>query len=290
MHPRGGIAEPMKSSMDHEANSTSWITLLDKRDRLVAEFRQDLPSRWPRLVATFLGDVQAVSETLPHGVVLLLLTDVARELDRLSGRPAVHQHSSLLASIEQRRVASLSAGALCDRFDAAVCAWCSRLQPDSLPEIQAHRVAEYIDQHFSEPITLRTLAVLSGVCTRELSRAFRSSMGMSIRQYLHATRIEQAVARLREGDKVESVVAAVGWRGRKNFFRHFKARVGTTPAQYRDGWLTQFAERGRTTPAFATAVGPIIASDRWRPASQASPTPRSPRSHNAASLSSCGTA
>ena len=60
---------------------------------------------------------------------------------------------------------------------------------------------------------------------------------MSIREYLHAARINQAAARLRQGDKVESVLATVGWRGRKNFFRHFKNRIGTTPAQYRDGWM-----------------------------------------------------
>jgi methylphosphotriester-DNA--protein-cysteine methyltransferase len=62
-------------------------------------------------------------------------------------------------------------------------------------------------------------------------------MRMSIREYLQAARINQATARLRQGDKVESVLATVGWRGRKNFFRHFKNRIGTTPAQYRDSWM-----------------------------------------------------
>jgi len=60
---------------------------------------------------------------------------------------------------------------------------------------------------------------------------------MSIREYLQAARIDHAAARLREGDKVESVLATAGWRGRKNFFRHFKDRIGTTPAQYRDSWV-----------------------------------------------------
>jgi methylphosphotriester-DNA--protein-cysteine methyltransferase len=60
---------------------------------------------------------------------------------------------------------------------------------------------------------------------------------MSIREYLQATRIDHAAERLRQGDKVESVLATVGWRGRKNFFRHFKERIGTTPAQYRDSWV-----------------------------------------------------
>jgi AraC-like DNA-binding protein len=265
LQPRRGIAEPMKAFMGHEANTTSWITLLEKRDSLIARFRHDLPSGWPKLISHFLHDVQGVSEALPHGVVLLLLTDVARELDRFAGR-AVDQNPSLVASIEQRHVISLSSEALCDRFDAAVSDWCSHLQPGSLlPDVQAHRVAEYIDQHFSEPITLRKLAALSGWCTRELSRAFRSTMRMSIREYLQAKRIDQAAARLREGDKVESVVAAVGWRGRKNFFRHFKARVGTTPAQYRDGWIAQSTAHERTIRMFTTEAGPGIPLDQVRP-------------------------
>ncbi len=289
MQPRRGVTALMNASMDQEANTTAWIALLDKRDHLVARFRHELPCAWPTLVATFVRDVQALSATLPHGVVLLLLTDVARELDRLSPRPTIDHQPSLLASIERHRVAAVPAHVLCDRFGAAVCDWCSQLQPGSLlPEVQAHRVAEYIDRHFAEPITLSQLATLSGWCTRELSRAFRASMRMSIRQYLQATRIEQAAARLREGDKVESVVAAVGWRGRKNFFRHFKARVGTTPAQYRDGWVAQSAGSERTIRLSGPARTPIVGPDSRR-GSATSRTPRSPQSHSTASPSSCGT-
>jgi AraC-like DNA-binding protein len=278
----------MKASMDHEVNTTSWIALLEQRDRLVAKLRHDVPDGWPRLVATFLRDVQPFSESLPHGVVLLLLTDVARELDRVAGQPAVGHRPSLLVSLDPVRAGSLSSNALCDHFDAAVCAWCTRLAPGSLlPEVQAHRLAEYIDQHFAEPITLATLGAVSGWCTRELSRAFRSSMRVSIRQYLQATRIDQAAARLRQGDKVESVVAAVGWRGRKNFFRHFKARFGTTPAQYREGWTALSAASETTSRMFANRTGPA-ASDRHRSRPPAPRAPRSPQFQNAAS-SNCGT-
>jgi transcriptional regulator GlxA family with amidase domain len=35
------------------------------------------------------------------------------------------------------------------------------------------------------------------------------------------------------GAKVEAVMLSVGIRGKANFYRHFKARFGTTPAEYR---------------------------------------------------------
>ena len=226
--------------MEYAANATSWIALLEMRDRLVAQLRHDVPAAWLTAIGVFLNQLKAVEPPLPSGVALLLLADLARELDRLTpGGSTNPLRPRLLNALEGAAVATASAAALCRQFEDALGHWCGRVEPGSLiPEVQAHRVATYIDQHFAEPITLMSLARKSGWCARPLSRAFRSTMHMSIRQYLQKTRIDHAAARLREGDKVESVVAAVGWRGRKNFFCQFKKRIGTTPAQYRDCWMS----------------------------------------------------
>jgi len=170
---------------------------------------------------------------------MLLLVDLARELDRLASGGTNNGHPQrLLAAVEAGIDAPPSTEMLCDQFEDAIRDWCRQVEPGSLiADVQAQRVANYIDQHFAEPITLMSLSRLSGCCSRQLSRDFRASMQKSVRQYLQDARIDHAVALLRAGDKVESVVAAVGWRGRKNFFRHFKSRVGKTPAQYRDEWL-----------------------------------------------------
>lgn len=223
--------------MPYEADSVSWVTLLESRDRLISQLLQDVPSAWPGLIGDFLGAVRIVPAQLPPGALVLLLADLARELDRLAVRESSTQRSELFATFGLASASELPADVLCARFEEAVHRWCNRLEPDTvIPEVHAHRVAEYIDRHFAEPITLEQLSKLSGCCSRYLSRAFRSSMQMSIREYLHAARVDQAAARLRQGDKVESVLATVGWRGRRNFFRHFKNRIGTTPAQYRDSW------------------------------------------------------
>ncbi len=224
--------------MDQEAQTTSWIVLLEMRDRLIAQLHHDVPAVWPSLIGRFLNEVKAVPH-LPSGVLLLLLVDLARELDRFAaGTATTLRRQSLLAALEADAAATPVTEAVCCRFEEAIRRWCARIEPGSLiSEVQAQRVAEYIDQHFAEPITLGSLSRASGWCTRQLSRAFRSSMRMSTREYLQATRIDHAAARLRQGDKVESVLAAVGWRGRKNFFDQFRQRLGTTPAQYRDSWM-----------------------------------------------------
>lgn len=225
--------------MPQEAESRCWITLLEARDRLMTNLRQNVPSAWPNLIGTFLSRVKDIPEPLPQGALLLLLADLARELDRVAGRtPMSAEFPQLLSALDLGRASEESADALCSRFEDVFSRWCGQLEPEPLlTEVQAQRVAAYIDRHFAEPITLERLSGVSGWGGRDLSRAFRSTMQMSIREYLQAARIDHAAARLREGDKVESVLATVGWRGRKNFFRHFKDRIGTTPAQYRDSWM-----------------------------------------------------
>jgi AraC-like DNA-binding protein len=222
--------------------------LLETRDRLITNLRHDVPSAWSNLIGTFLSRVKDISESLPPGALLLLVADLARELDRLAARThASAERPPLLAALDLRKASEESADAVCSRFEQAFAYWCVQLEPEPLvTEVQAQRVAAYIDRHFAEPITLERLSEVSGWGGRDLSRAFRSTMQMSIREYLQAARIDHAAARLREGDKVESVLATVGWRGRKNFFRHFKDRIGTTPAQYRDSWklLPGRTERG----------------------------------------------
>jgi methylphosphotriester-DNA--protein-cysteine methyltransferase len=78
--------------------------------------------------------------------------------------------------------------------------------------------------------------VLSKVIGRRpayLGRLFRQQLGMSVRAYVALTRMERAARAIRDGEKVEAVALEVGYRSKKNFYRQFKRRFGTTPAKYR---------------------------------------------------------
>lgn len=253
--------------MPQEAEPSSWIRLLETRDQLIFRLRHEVPSAWPGVIGEFLRIVTAIPGSLPRGVLLMILADLARELDRLSApESTANSRSLLLTAIDLRSASELPADALCSRFEEALAQWCAQLEPEVLTsEVQALRVAEYIDRHFAEPITLGGLSKLSGWCGRDLSRAFRTSMRMSVREYLQATRIDYATERLRQGDKVESVLATVGWRGRKNFFRHFKDRIGTTPAQYRDNWvsMSRHLERPHPSPRSPQSVN-VQTSSNWQ--------------------------
>ena len=97
------------------------------------------------------------------------------------------------------------------------------------------RILDRIDESYSEPITLQSLATELHRQSAYLGGMFRRTVGMSVHQWLTAVRLDRASALIREGVKVEAVSLLVGYRSKKNFYRQFKRRFGTTPCEHRNG-------------------------------------------------------
>lgn len=93
--------------------------------------------------------------------------------------------------------------------------------------------SRYIDAHYGEAISLTLLAGVVGCSRRYLAERFRRETGETVHGYLTRVRLNHAVGDVQAGAKVEAVMLGVGIRGKANFYRHFKARFGTTPAEYR---------------------------------------------------------
>lgn len=93
----------------------------------------------------------------------------------------------------------------------------------------------YMDVHYDEAISLTLLAGVVGCSRRHLVARFRRETGETVHGYLMRVRLNRAVGDVRAGAKVEAVMLGVGIRGKATFYRHFKARFGTTPAEYRVG-------------------------------------------------------
>jgi AraC-like DNA-binding protein len=93
----------------------------------------------------------------------------------------------------------------------------------------------YIDAHYDEEISLTRLASVVGCSRRYLAERFRRDTGETIHGYLTRVRMMHAIEDVQAGGKVDAVMLSVGIRGRANFYRHFKARFGVTPAEYRTG-------------------------------------------------------
>jgi AraC-like DNA-binding protein len=90
-----------------------------------------------------------------------------------------------------------------------------------------------IEARYAEPLTLRTLAGAIGCSREHLARRFRRETGITVHRHLVHVRVTRAAHEVRRGDKIEAVMLGVGFRGKRNFYRQFRAEFGTTPGAYR---------------------------------------------------------
>ncbi len=98
-------------------------------------------------------------------------------------------------------------------------------------------VKEYLEQHFSEHITLDDLASRFYINKYYLTRVFKEQYGQSITSYLISLRITHAKQLLRFTDKtVEEIGLECGLGALHYFSRVFKDVEGVTPSTYRTQW------------------------------------------------------
>ncbi len=94
--------------------------------------------------------------------------------------------------------------------------------------------AEYISQHFSEDISLASVAENLHVNTSYLSTLFRQVTGMTFKEHLNRVRIEEAARLLSNTDyPVMQIAIACGYKDQSYFTKVFKKQTGLTPKQYR---------------------------------------------------------
>jgi AraC family transcriptional regulator len=103
-----------------------------------------------------------------------------------------------------------------------------------LPAWQQKRVAEFIDTHLAEEISLAALAELVGLSVYHFARAFRRSFGTPPHRYHMARRIDRARALLqRPALSVTQIGIQIGFRETSSFTRGFRKFTGLTPTDYR---------------------------------------------------------
>ena len=96
------------------------------------------------------------------------------------------------------------------------------------------RVRAFLEEHFSEPLDLKTLAVVAGLSRFQLLRAFRRETGMTPHTYLIDCRVRAARRLLACGESVAGAASACGFADQSHLTRIFKAHAGLTPGRYRE--------------------------------------------------------
>ncbi len=99
---------------------------------------------------------------------------------------------------------------------------------------QQRRVAEYIEEHLSEPISLASLAEVAQLSPYHFSRAFKQSFGMPPHRYHMMQRIERAKALLAKPTvSVTEIALRLGFSETSGFTGAFRKLTSHTPSEYR---------------------------------------------------------
>lgn len=140
--------------------------------------------------------------------------------------------SSRLPKRENVRIFKNAYVALAENFRP-----CKRCRPDGLnlpAEEWINQVAGWIDVHFTETVTLETLAETFHGSPYHLQRLFTKFKGQSPLAYAQQKRLEKALQLLQDSELPIAVIAhAAGFGSTAYFITFFKKSIGLTPACYR---------------------------------------------------------
>ncbi|MEV6066915.1 DJ-1/PfpI family protein [Nocardia sp. NPDC052001] len=93
----------------------------------------------------------------------------------------------------------------------------------------------YISRHISEPLTVTDLAAQAHVSERQLSRVFKTDLGMTPAAYIESARVEAARNHLETSDHTLARIATLsGFNTTDTLTRAFRRILDTTPTEYRN--------------------------------------------------------
>lgn len=120
--------------------------------------------------------------------------------------------------------------AICDGYLSSVNLIEARQKTDNV----VHKLLIYVSEHFTEDITLGSVANTLGYEPHYVSRCFNSFIGIGFKQFLNNYRVDYAKNLLM--DKNVSITSAAytsGFQSIRSFNRIFQETVGMTPSEFR---------------------------------------------------------
>lgn len=100
------------------------------------------------------------------------------------------------------------------------------------------KIVRYINSHYSDPLSLSTIADTFYISPYYLSRLFKQVTGFNLVEYLNLVRIREAEKLLQNSDmKIIEVSQMVGFQNVTHFGRVFKKITSLTPSAYRKQYV-----------------------------------------------------
>jgi len=108
--------------------------------------------------------------------------------------------------------------------------------PDSRALLRIGQAISYLESHFDRDISLKEIAGIAHMSTRNFQRTFREAMGSSPIDYLIRQRVAHAADFLRQQNQAMTITELAfkaGFQDSNYFSRQFKKVMGTSPREFR---------------------------------------------------------
>lgn len=95
-------------------------------------------------------------------------------------------------------------------------------------------ILHFIDEHYSEPLTLDSIAATFGYNKYYFSRLFNKYIGESLSNYINVVRIRNFMQKCKDmnSPQIAKIAAECGFESMPTFYRSFTKMYGETPKSY----------------------------------------------------------
>jgi AraC-like DNA-binding protein/quercetin dioxygenase-like cupin family protein len=100
-------------------------------------------------------------------------------------------------------------------------------------QVRINRVCQYVEQHYTEPLHMQTVADLAGLTVPAFCRYFKRMTQLTFTDFVNEYRVNQARRLLHSARTVADVGFAVGFTNLSHFNKTFRNLTGKTPSAYR---------------------------------------------------------
>ena len=109
---------------------------------------------------------------------------------------------------------------------------------DSSAGDTAVKILEYCTEHFTEDLTIKSVAEALYLSQSYVSKIFSNKLKYGFREYINSLRIRKAKSLLRHSDKrIVDVMFECGFKNQSSFNRVFRSSCGISPKEYKNSLI-----------------------------------------------------
>ena len=236
LYQQSRINETIQRYKGNHAESSS-VFVYQKEKELLQKVKERDIQQAKAVLNDLLGYVLFV-----EGQDMELIKGHATELTTLLSRVAIDSGAAVNQVLDLNRLyllkiqQSADYEALCYTLQDIVESF---VQSISLPGINhmspsIRKAVEYIAAHFSEPLSIQSLASVLQISPSHFSALFSKQMNVGFREYLTRLRVEEAKNLLTATEyPISQIAVFVGYADQSSFTKAFKRITGVTPYQLR---------------------------------------------------------